>query len=196
MNTMFLQMLPLLIFIVVDMIFSNTVVSIVSAVLFAVLQMSLSFAKTGAMDYFVLIDVALISLLGTVSVFLKNDLFFKLKPAIIEAVMVIFMLALLFAPDPFLLNYFGRFLPAGRAFTPEMVPVLKKMILGISIYTGVHIGAVIFTALYSSRKIWAVVSGPGYFFIFIPIMFVVILKRVMMRKAVQREGGLPISEAD
>lgn len=178
MNTMLLQMLPLLVFIFVDMIFSNTVVSIVSAILFAVFQMGFTFVKTGSPDYFVLIDVVLIAGLGAISIFLKNDLFFKMKPAIIEAVMVVLFIALAFAPDSFLINYLSRFLPAGTQVMPEAVPMMKRALWGMSLYTVLHIGAVWFTAIHSSRKVWALVSGPGYFFIFIPIMAVILFKKL------------------
>lgn len=183
MNTMLLQMLPLLVFILVDMIFSNTVVSIVSAILFAVFQMGFTFVKTGSPDYFVLIDVILIAGLGTVSIFLKNDLFFKMKPAIIEAVMVLFILVLALAPDSFLIGYLSRFLPEGTQILPEALPMMKRALWGLSLYTLLHIGAVWFTALHSSRKMWAVVSGPGYFFIFIPIMAVLLFKKYKNRVA-------------
>lgn len=193
MNTMLLQMLPLLVFILVDMIFSNTVISIVSAILFAIFQMGFTFVKTGSPDYFVLIDVVLIAGLGAVSIFLKNDLFFKMKPAIIEAVMVVLIIALALSPESFLIKYLSRFLPAGMQLLPEMVPAMKRMLAGVAFYTILHIGAVWFTAFHSSRKVWALVSGPGYFFIFIPIMAIVLYKR--FRKPAQN-SAVPVLDSE
>ncbi len=135
------------------MIFSNTVVSIISAIVFAVFQMSFTFIKTGSPDYFVLIDVLLIAGLGVISIFLKNDLFFKMKPAIIEVIMVVLLVALIFAPHSFLINYLSRFLPNNVQLLPEAVPAIKRMLMGMSIYTLLHVGAVCYTALYSSRKV-------------------------------------------
>jgi intracellular septation protein A len=174
-------MLPLLIFILVDMIFSNTVISIISAVAFAIFQMIFTFMKTGSPDYLILIDVALIAGLGALSIFLKNDLFFKMKPAIIEAIMVVLIIALAFAPDSFIISYLSRFMPPNMEMVPEALPILKKMLLLISAYTVLHIGAIYYTALHSSRKIWALVSGPGYFLIFIPIMFIIFIKKIKSR---------------
>jgi intracellular septation protein A len=181
MNHILLQMLPLLVFVVVDMIFTNTAISIGSAVVFAVFQMGFTFIKTGSPDYLILIDVALIVGLGALSIFLKNDLFFKMKPAIIEAIMVLLIVALAFAPDRFLLSYLSRFMPQGASLVPEAMPILKKMLLGMALYTVFHIGAVWYTAYHSSRKIWALVSGPGYFFIFIPIMAFILFKKYRVR---------------
>ena len=183
-----LQMVPLLVFLVVDMIWSNTTVSIISAVLFAVVQITFSYIRTGAIDYFVFIDVALIVGLGATSIFLKNDLFFKMKPAIIELVMSGLLLALVLAPDSFLMGYLGRFMPPNTTFTPEAIPLIKKMLIAMIIYTLLHIGAVYYTALHSSRKMWAMVSGPGYFLLFIPLMIWIGVKRV---RGMRRKSNIP-----
>lgn len=184
MNAIVLQMLPLLVFVIVDMIFTNTVVSIVSAVLFALFQMIFTFVKTGSPDYLILIDVGLITALGVISIFLKNDIYFKLKPAIIELIMVVLIIVLTFAPDSFIISYLSRFMPSNMALVPESVPFLKKMFWGMAFYTALHAGAVWYTAYCSSRKVWAVVSGPGYFFIFIPIILFILTKRLRQKRRV------------
>jgi cytochrome c-type biogenesis protein CcmH/NrfF len=38
---------------------------------------------------------------------------------------------------------------------------MKTMLLWMSGYVLIHIGAVLYTAFYSSRKMWAFFSGPG-----------------------------------
>lgn len=179
MSMLLLQMLPLLVFLVVDSIFSNTVYSIISAVVFAIAQMAFTFIKSGSPDYFILIDVALISGLSAVSITSKNDLFFKIKPLIIEGVVVIFFLVLALAPDNFLLSYFSRYMPAG-VFNERMIPLLKKMMFWMCGYTLIHMAAIWYTALHSSRKVWAFVSGPGYFFVFVPVVIYIIFKRVRL----------------
>lgn len=192
MNTIFFQMLPLFVFLIVDMIFTNTAASITSAVLFAIFQMGFTYMKDGSPDYLILFDVGLIVALGALSIILKNDLFFKLKPAIIEAVMVVLIIGFTFAPDSFIIKYLSRFTPRNVSLTAEIVPHIKKMCWAMAVYTLLHAGAVWYTAYYSSRKVWALVSGPGYFFIFIPIMIAIILRRRRSRhQAVvpEFEGG-------
>ncbi len=184
MNTILLQMLPLFVFVIVDMIFTNTVVSILSAIGFAVFIMVSTYMKTGSLDYLILIDVVLIVGLGVVSIFLKNDLFFKMKPAIIEVIMVVLIIALAFASDSFIISYLSRFMPANMTLLPEALPMMRKMFFGMALYTALHAGAVWFCAHYCSRKVWAIVSGPGYFLIFIPIMAVILIKRSRAKRAV------------
>ncbi len=176
------QMLPLIVFIIVDSVCNNIKVSIISAIVFAAGQLLFYYMKTGRFDWFVLLDVGLIAGLGFISIVLKNEMFFKVKPAIIEAATIIFMLVLIFSPDRFLLDYFGRMMPKGMMLNPAAIGALKKMLLFMCGYILVHVGAVLYTAQFSSRKMWAFVSGPGFYFLFIPVMAFIIVKRLRMRR--------------
>lgn len=111
---LFGQMLPLIIFMIVDSLFNDMRISIISAIVFAAGQLLFFYAKTGQFDWFVLVDVGLILGLGVVSIILKNEMYFKIKPAIIEAATIIFLLVLIFSPDTLLYNYFGRMMPEGK----------------------------------------------------------------------------------
>lgn len=182
------QMLPLLVFIIVDSVYNNIRVSIISAILFAAGQLFFFYLKTGQFDWFVLVDVGLIALLGTISIISKNEMFFKVKPAIIEGVTIVFMLVLVFLPDNFLLNYFGRMMPKGMSLNPSAIGLLKTILLWLCFYTTLHIGAILYTAYFSSRRMWAIVSGPGFFLLFIPIMIGLLIKRNTLRRAQNKSG--------
>jgi intracellular septation protein A len=182
------QMLPLIIFIIVDSVFNNVKVSIISAIIFAAGQLFFFFGKTGKFDWFVLVDVALIAGLGTVSLVSKNDLFFKVKPAVIEAAAIVFFIVLIVLPDKFLLGYFGRMMPKGMVLQPAAIGSMKTMLIWMSGYVLLHIGAVLYTAFYSSRRVWAFVSGPGFYFLFIPVLPVLIW-RARKRRRMMRAGS-------
>ena len=180
--TVFLtQLLPLVVFIVVDALVTDVRISIVCAVVFAVGQLAWTWAKSHQLDWFVLLDVGLIVALGGVAVVFKNDLFFKVKPAIIEAITIVFMVALILAPDDFLKGYFGRMMPT-RPLQPEAIAVMKSMLRWMSLYIAVHIAAVLYTAFRSSKQTWAWVSGPGFYLLLIPLMAVVLAKRIKARR--------------
>jgi intracellular septation protein A len=192
------QMLPLIVFIIVDALFNNVRISIVSAIVFAAGQLVFYYAKTGRFDWFVLLDVGLIIALGTIAIVFKNDLFFKVKPAVIEAAAIVFFLVLILSPDRFLFDYFGRMVPAGMVLKPAAIGTMKTMLLWMCGYILLHIGAVLYTAFYSSRKMWAFVSGPGFYLLFIPVMAVIIVKSVRMRCRLLKNNGagsLPINPA-
>lgn len=181
-----MQMLPLIVFIVVDSIFNNVKVSIVSAIVFAAVQLLFFYVKTGRFDWFVLLDVGLIAGLGTVSIVFKNDLFFKIKPAIVEIAAIVFLVVLIILPDQFLLNYFGRMMPKGMVLRQAAIGPMKTMLVWMCGYMVLHIGAVLFTAFHSSRRVWAFVSGPGFYLLFIPIMPVVIAKFIKKRRELRK----------
>jgi intracellular septation protein A len=176
------QMLPLLVFIIVDALFNNIRASIISAIAFAVVQLAFYYVKTGQFDWFVLLDVGLIAALGTISIVLKNEMFFKVKPAIIEAAAIVFFLVLIISPDSFLIDYFGRMMPKGMVLKTAAIGAMKTMLLWMCGYVLLHIGAVLYTAFYSSRKMWAFVSGPGFYLLFVPVMAVIIVKAVQRRR--------------
>jgi intracellular septation protein A len=188
MNPMLLltQLLPLLVFIVVDALVTDVRLSILCAIVFAIGQLGVTWMKTRQLDWFVVLDVGLIAVLGGVAIVAKNDLFFKVKPALIEGITIVFMLVLILAPDRFLLGYFGRMVPALR---PEALGVMKSLLAWICLYTAVHIAAVLYTAFYSSKQTWAWVSGPGFYLLFIPMMAMVLLKRRRARREARRQAA-------
>jgi len=180
------QMLPLIVFIIVDAIAKNTRISIISAIVFAAGQLLFSYLKTKQFDWFVLLDVGLIAGLGIVSIILKNELFFKIKPAIVETIAIVFFITLLLAPDSFLLGYFGRMVPKGMSLRPEAIGAMKVMLAWMCGYVLLHIAAVMYTTFHASRKVWAMVSGPGFYLLFIPIMLWLFAKQRRQRREMAR----------
>jgi intracellular septation protein A len=176
------QMFPLIVFIIVDALFNNVKISIISAVAFAAMQLAFFCAKTGRFDWLILLDVALIAGLGVLSLAFRNEIFFKVKPAVIEVAAIVFFLVLVLSPGSFLLDYFGRMMPPGKVLKPEAIGAMKVMLLWMCGYLLLHIGAVLYTAFHSSRKMWAFVSGPGFYLLFVPVMAVIFLKAARRRR--------------
>ena len=144
------QLLPLIVFIVVDSFVTDVRISIVAAILFAVGQMVFVYVRTRRFEWLILIDVGLIVALGGVSIAFDNELFFKVKPAIIEGLTIVFIAVLILAPGRFLLRYFGRMMP-GMVFRPEALRMMKLMLGLICAGTAVHIGGVLYRIIYLNR---------------------------------------------
>ncbi len=179
------QLLPLIVFIIVDSFVEDVRISILAAVLFAGGQLVFVYVHSRRFEWLVLVDVGLIAALGGVSIAFDNELFFKVKPAIVEGVAIVFILALILAPGRFLLRYFGRMMP-NMALSPEALRMMKVMLALICAGTAVHIGGVLYTAFCSSREVWAFVSGPGFYIIILPIGLVLGLVMRSRRKAQKR----------
>lgn len=178
-----IQMLPILIYIVVDTIWSKPIVSISAAIACATFQLWFTWQQKQMVDWFILLDVALIVGMGVISIVLKDETFFKLKPAIINALFMVFMVVLIVSSDSFLEGYMGRMLPKGMALNAQVIAAMKQMLFFMIFFLAAHTGAVIYTALYSSKKLWAFIAGPGMFFFFIPVMAVVLYRRYKTKKA-------------
>ena len=175
------QLLPLLVFIVVDGFVDDVRISILCAGLFAVVQLVFTFVKSRRFEWFVLIDVALIGLMGGISIVSDNDMFFRMKPAIMEGMAILLLMAMVMAPDRFLQRYFGRMLP-GMTINQAMLKMMKSMLAILSVSTLVHVGCVMYTALYSSKEIWASVSGPGFYLTMLPVIFWQLAKKRRLQR--------------
>jgi intracellular septation protein A len=177
------QLLPLLVFLVVDAFVTDVRISILAAIVFAAGQLGLSWRRTRKIDWFVLLDVGLIVALGAVSILFEDELLFKLKPAILEGLAVLLLVALILAPDRFLLSYFGRLLPAGTLGT-EALGRLRTMFVAMCLLVSLHAVAVIICALAASRRIWALVSGPGFYLVFLPFLAAGLLRYLRARRRI------------
>ncbi|OHD66396.1 MAG: hypothetical protein A2096_05080 [Spirochaetes bacterium GWF1_41_5] len=183
------QLLPIMVYILVDSIFNNPVISIIAAITAAAVQTAYGYYSSGSIDYFILLDTGLIILMGVISITARNELFFKIKPGIIEIIMIFYLLFLVMAPDTVMINYFSRMMPAEYKLNPMAAVMLKKTIILFIIFIILHAASVFYTAFYSSKKIWAFVSGPGLYFIFIPVMIYVFYKKFVSGKNVARPNN-------
>lgn len=182
----FTQLLPLVVFIVVDAFVADVRISILCAVIFAVGQLLLTYVKSRRFEWVVLIDVGLIGLMGCISIVSENEIFFKTKPAIVEGLAIVFFAVLILTPDRFLQNYLGRVLQ-GRALNDVALKMMKKMLGVLCVSILIHIGAVLYTAWYSSKEIWATVSGPGFYLTALPAVGMILIQRRRQRR--HRQGG-------
>ena len=101
--------LPLIVFVLVDS-FLGTFAGIIFAIGFGLVEMALIFYREKRFDKFVLGDTLLLVVLGLVSIYLDNDVFFKLKPALIELIFCILIGISVFSPTNFLFNMGKRYM--------------------------------------------------------------------------------------
>lgn len=171
-----LQFLPLLVFIVVDALVDDVRLSIAVAIGFAVVQLGVTWARARRFDWFVVLDAALIAGLGGVSIALEDELFFKLKPAVIDVVTLGLLVALLFSSDAFLAGYVGRLMP-GREVPPPALALMRTLAKWMCGALVVHVVAVLWAAFYASKGVWAFVAGPGAWLVLAPVLVPVLRAR-------------------
>jgi intracellular septation protein A len=177
-----LQLLPILVFLVVDGLVEDPVWAIGAALAFVAFQTVVMLVRHRRFDWLILLDAALIGGLGAISLLSEDDLFFKLKPAIMEGLMVPLFLFLALGGPGLLQRYLERY-TAGVTFRPEALPLLRRMLVLMSLLIAVHAGAVVLAALHMSRRAWGLVSGPGFYVLAVPILGWTLYQRLKARRA-------------
>jgi isopentenyldiphosphate isomerase/intracellular septation protein A len=161
--------LPLIVFIAADAFFAPGI-AIAIAVGTAIIELIISYVKEKILDKFILLDVALIVLLGTVSILLENEIFFKLKPAVIELLFCVILGISVFSPVNIMLLMARRYMKnieLGRAQIAQLTKSLRALFY---IFLG-HTVLIVYSAFFMSKQAWAFISG-GLFYILFGVYFV------------------------
>ncbi len=159
--------LPLLVFIVADEFFGLTI-GLIVAILFGISQFSFTYLKEKRIDKFILFDTGLIITLGLVSILLQNDIFFKLKPGLIELILIILLAVTAFSDNPLLIKMSGRYMK-GIEFSETQIQQMRQMMRRLFfVFTG-HTVLIFYSAFYMSREAWAFISG-GLFYLLMGVI--------------------------
>jgi isopentenyldiphosphate isomerase/intracellular septation protein A len=161
--------IPLLIFIVADEFFGLTA-GLITAISYGILQAVFTYFKEKRIDKFVLFDTTLILLLGLISLILHNDVFFKIKPGLIELILVILLGVTAFSSNPILIRMTGRYLK-GIEFSADQMSIMQKMMRRMFYLFSGHTILIFYAAFYLSKESWAFISG-GLFYILMGLIFV------------------------
>ena len=156
--------LPLIVFIVADSIW-GTRIGLVVAVGAGIVELTYSYLKEKTLDRFVLFDIGLIVLLGLVSILLDNDIFFKLKPALIELLFCAVLGLSVYSRFNIIMLMSKRYMK-GMTLSPAQVSELGRS-LKVLFYLFIgHTGLIVYSAFYLSRAAWAFISGGLFYIIF------------------------------
>ena len=177
-----LQLIPLLVFLAVDTLVKNPAWAIGAALGAVGFQAAWTFARERRFDRLILLDVALIGSLGAVSLISRNDLFFKLKPAIMEGVMVPYLAVLALGGERLLGGYLRRY-SAATTIPPAALALMRRLLLFMTALVLLHALLVTWAALHASRRVWAAISGPGFYVILLPVGVWVLWIRHRARRA-------------
>ena len=182
--------LPLLIFILADEIWGTTV-GLYVALGFGTGELIFYWIKDKKLDRFILLDTSLLLIMGLISIALENDLFFKIKPALIELILLAIIAFSLWGPKNLIMAMSKRYtgelkLDAGQE---RVMRLNMKVMFWI---TALHILLVLYSAKYMSAGAWAFISG-GLFYIVFGIWFAAIwaASRIKMLKH-KNEEWFPI----
>jgi len=160
--------IPLFVFIAIDEIW-GTRAGLVAALAIGMGEMVWIWIREKRFDGFVLVDTGLLVVLGTVSILLDNDIFFKLKPGLVELILCAVLAVSGFSK----LNIIGlmtqRYLKDMEINDKQMSQFRKTLKLLFSVFL-VHTLLVFYSAFYLSNEAWAFISG-GLFYILFGLVF-------------------------
>jgi len=157
-------LVPLVIFILADEIW-GTMVGLYVALGFGIAEFLFYLVRDKVADKFILLDTLLLLILGAVSIIFENDLFFKIKPALIEAILLVIIAFSLWGPRNLIKTMSERYMGEIRMDASQEKSLRNNMIAVFWI-TFVHILLVLFSAFYMSKEAWLFISGGLYYILF------------------------------
>lgn len=176
--------IPLFIFIIADEIW-GTKIGLIVAVVVGLLEMIWVGLKEKRFDKFILFDTILLVALGVVSIILDNDIFFKLKPGLIELILVAVLGISAFSPVN-IIGLMGQRYLKGTTFNDAQVEQMRKNLKYLFYIFTAHTALVFYATFFMSKEAWAFISG-GLFYILFGVYFLVELVR-QKRKQKQLSG--------
>lgn len=159
--------IPIILFLIADSWF-GVVYGLAVAIGFGLIELLYFYIKEKTIEKFILFDIGLLVLLGGISILLKNDLLFKLKPALMELILVIVLAIHGFTNHPVLFimarRYFGDIEPA-----PQQKELMRKLVRIMAVILLGHVFLIVWAAWFWSREWWAFISG-GLFYVIVVLM--------------------------
>ncbi|HTX72228.1 MAG TPA: NUDIX domain-containing protein [Rectinemataceae bacterium] len=192
-------LLPLIVFVGAQTLFGETV-GLVVGVGVGVIEFAVALVRERRADPFVAADTLLLAVAGGLSLLLHDEIFFKLKPAIIELVLGAGMGLLLILPSGYLKAYIGRQL-RGISIQDSAIPAMRRSLGYMLAALTLHIGLTVWAALALSTALWGFISGGLLYILFalfagIPFAGQLLARRRARRAEAAGEEILPIVEED
>lgn len=173
--------IPLFVFIAIDEIW-GTRAGLAAALAIGMAEMIWIWIREKRFDRFVLFDTGLLLALGSVSIILDNDIFFKLKPGLVELILCAVLAVSAFSK----LNIVGlmtqryvKDMELSRQQEDQFRQTLKLMFAVFLLHTVL----VFYAAFYMSDAAWAFISGGLFYILFAFVFAYEFVKQKMTRKS-------------
>lgn len=182
--------LPLLAFILADELW-GTKIGLMVAITSGVAELIYYWIKDKRFDKFILLDTGLIIVLGGVSLVLENDVFFKLKPALIGVLMCTVLGVSVFTPANFIFQLSKRYMK-GIELNDQQYLVMKKNMRLLFWIMLIYTLLVFYSVWFLSREAWAFISGGLFYIIFAAYFVFELIKNRLKAKRMSSEEWLPL----
>ena len=130
-------LIPLFIFILADEIWGTTI-GLYVALGFGVGEFLFYLIKDKIIDKFILLDTGLLLVMGVISIALENDIFFKIKPALIEGILLSVIAFSLWGPKNIIMAMSQRYM-GEMILNPEQEKMMRQSMIVVFWITSAHI---------------------------------------------------------
>jgi intracellular septation protein A/isopentenyldiphosphate isomerase len=183
-------LIPVLVFVVADALFGE-VVGLVVGLATGIGEFAFTLIKNRKADPFVAADTILLAVAGGLSLVLRNEIFFKLKPAVIEAVLAVSLAVLLVLPPSVLKGWLSSQL-RGIALPDSALPMMKRSLLFMLGVLAVHIALTVWAALSLSNAAWGFISGGLLYILFGVVVLAQFISVRLAARAARQVDMLPL----
>jgi len=162
--------IPLFVFIAIDEIWGTTA-GLVAAIVIGIAEMVWTGIREKRFDKFVLFDTLLLVILGGVSILLDNDIFFKLKPGLVELILCAILAVSAFSSVNIIGLMTQRYMKDVQMNESQMKQLRNSMKTMFFIFLA-HTLLVFYSAFFMSKEAWVFISG-GLFYILFGVVFLI-----------------------
>lgn len=182
--------IPLFVFIAADEIW-GTKTGLFVAVGVGVLEMSWIAVREKRFDKFILFDTLLLVVLGAVSILLDNDLFFKLKPGLIELILVAVLAVSAFSRVN-VIGLMGKRYLKNVEFNEVQVTQMRKSLKSLFYLFMAHTILVFYATFFMSNEAWAFINGGLFYILFGAYFSYELVRQKRKQKILAQEEWVPL----
>jgi len=186
--------LPLFVFVVADELW-GTMVGLYVAIGFGFTELTFTYIKSRKIEKFIIFDIGLLVVLGSISVLLQDEIFFKLKPALIELIFAAIIGFSVFSSRNIIFEMSSRYLK--NVSMPASVQVkMNKTLKVVLIITVFHILLVVYSAYFMSKEAWAFISGVLFYLLILGYFGIEIIRNKIIARRSETEEMLPVVDEE
>ena len=176
-SNLFIGILPLVIFVILDS-FLSVKIALLSAVLFAFAEAIYTYLSFGGLDIVTGFSFFLITILGALSIYKEDSIYFKYSPAILSILMCAYFLFTYYIDEPLFLVMVSKY---GDLFSDEQkalfsTPIMRKLLAKSTLTSGVGLFCHGLITAYAAKKLsnvwWLVCRGIGFYLILFISFFI------------------------
>ncbi len=182
--------IPLFAFILIDEVW-GTQAGLIAALVIGVGELLWVWVKEKRFERFVLFDTLLLLALGGVSLILHNEIFFKLKPGLVQLILCAILAFSAYSRVNIVGMMSQRYMKGMKVDDAQMQQMRQSMLLMFWIFLA-HTALVFYATFYLSDAAWAFISGGLFYMLFGVVFLITLWKQKQQNKALVQEEQLPI----